>query len=67
MKSPHHSIHALILCLLVGVTDETAFGQLSLGNALSFNGTNQCVTITNFGSIIPTNENLGGMRPSSSL
>jgi hypothetical protein len=30
--------------------------QLQFGNALSFNGVNQYVTVPNFGAIIPTNE-----------
>ena len=50
------SIRFLALCLLVISTRQTAPGQSILGNALSFNGTNQGVVITNFGNIAPTNE-----------
>jgi hypothetical protein len=33
-----------------------AWAQFSFGTAISFNGTNQYVDVSNFGSIIPTNE-----------
>ncbi|MDB6024944.1 MAG: hypothetical protein JWM68_1167 [Verrucomicrobiales bacterium] len=50
-------IRALVLCLLlIPLSDQIARGQSFLGNAVSLNGTNQYVTIPNFGNIIPTNE-----------
>ena len=52
----HHSIRVLTLGVLVAATHRTASGQSLFGNALSFNGINQYVSVANFGNIIPTNE-----------
>ncbi|HEY1716827.1 MAG TPA: LamG-like jellyroll fold domain-containing protein [Verrucomicrobiae bacterium] len=52
MKLLKYFLFAIILPLFA----LTARAQSPMGNALAFNGTNQYVTITNFGTIIPTNE-----------
>ena len=51
---PSRSSIVLAACLLLLVPRVQA--QTALGNAISFNGTNQYVNIPNFGNIIPTNE-----------
>src|SRR5215469_3463435 len=51
-----HCIRALMLFLLMKAANQTAFGQSFIANALSFNGANQAVVVTNFSNIIPTSE-----------
>src|SRR5262245_13094170 len=52
------TIERSLICTLVLVTFALlpARAQPFLGNALSFNGVNQYVSVTNFGAIAPTNE-----------
>jgi hypothetical protein len=47
---------ALAPVLTLSLLAPAARAQTPFGNAISFNGTNQYIAVTNFGSIIPTNE-----------
>jgi hypothetical protein len=56
MKSRLHFACVAVLTLLVSSAADPARGQSPLGNAMSFNGTNQYVSVGNFGNIMPTTE-----------